>query len=185
MAALVDKGVWTPAQGLAYARQVQYPGDRAKALGELAGHLPKILLSEALDIARAISDESPRAEALNALAAHLPENLLQEALDTARGIPDKETARGIPDKENRAEALIALAARLPEIVPIALDTARAIQSEYRRAEALGDLAAHLPENLLPIALDTALGDFIWPSKSPQWSSNPLPRTHTRSTRYCA
>jgi len=68
LAALVEKGVWTPAQGLAYARQVPDPGQRAEALEELAPHLPPDLLEQALAAAREIEWESARAKALAALA---------------------------------------------------------------------------------------------------------------------
>jgi hypothetical protein len=40
LAALVEKGVWTPAQSLAYARQVPNPEQQAEALAKLAPHLP-------------------------------------------------------------------------------------------------------------------------------------------------
>ena len=153
MAALVKHGLWTPAQGLAYARQIQDPEGRAKALGELAGHISEIphlsenLLAEALSTAGAIQDEKARAKALSALASHLPENLLAEALSTAGAIQDEKA---------RAKALSALASHLPEnLLAEALSTTGAIQDEYRRADALCALAAYLPENLLVEALSTA------------------------------
>jgi hypothetical protein len=73
LAALVEKGVWTPAQGLAYACQVPDPWQRAEALEELAPHLPPDLLDQALAAAREIEWESARAKALAALAERLPE----------------------------------------------------------------------------------------------------------------
>ncbi|MGK7903757.1 MAG: hypothetical protein AB4352_20605 [Hormoscilla sp.] len=186
MAALVSKGVWTPAQGLSYARQVQNLSDRANALGKLAAHLSENILQEALDTARAIQDEDRRARALSALAANLPE-ILPEALSTARAIQDEDcraralsalaahlpehllpeafdTARAIQHELCRAEALSALAAHLPEhLLPEALSTARAIQNEYSRARALSALAAHLPEHLLPEALSTVQNEYSRPS----------------------
>jgi hypothetical protein len=145
MAALVEKQLWTPAQGLAYAQQVQEPSRRAEAIGKLAPHLPPILLPQALEAARVIQDEYQRADALSTLAPHLPE-ILPEALDAARAIQDES---------NRADALSTLAPHLPEILPEALDAARAIQDEEYRAITLSNLAPHLPETLLPIALDAA------------------------------
>jgi len=77
LAALVEKGVWSPPQGLAYARQVPEAGQRAKALAALSPHLPEPLreeaLREALDAARKIRDEGYRAQALAGLVPRLAE----------------------------------------------------------------------------------------------------------------
>ena len=84
LAALVEKGVWTPAQGLAYARQMPDPRQQAEALGKLAHHLPPDLLPQALAAARNIRDADARTRALAALAPHLPPDerpqVLAEAL---------------------------------------------------------------------------------------------------------
>ena len=141
MATLVDKGVWTPAQGLAYARQVQDPRDRANTLKVLAPHLPKVLFSEVL---KTIPDKYQRATVLSSLAPQRPE-LLPEAL---------EAARAIRDKYQRARVLSSLTSQRPELLPEALETARAIQSNYKRARVLSSLTPQLPE-LLSKALETA------------------------------
>ena len=135
MAALVEKRIWTTAQGLAYAQQAQEPGQRAAAIRCLAPHLPEILLPEAFEAARAIQDESDRAEALSGLIPHLPEVLLAEAL---------EAARAIQDESDRAEALRGLAPHLPEVLLAeALEAARAIQDKYYQAIALDGLLPQL------------------------------------------
>ena len=147
IAALVQKQLWTPTQGLAYAQQVQEPGRRAEALGKIAPHLPLILLKQTLEAARAIQHEEHRAEALENLAPYLLETLLPIAL---------EAAQAIQDESERSKALENLAPHLPEtLLPIALEAVRAIQNEDSRAEALSKLAPHLPETLLPIALEAA------------------------------
>ena len=157
LAALVEKGVWTPAQSLAYARQVPNPEQQAEALEKLAPHLPPDLLPQALAAARNIGDESARAHALAALAPHLPEDLLKQALDAAREIGDATA---------RARALATLAPHLPEdlreqTLREALDAARGIGDADDRARALAALAPHLPEDLreqtLREALDAARG----------------------------
>ncbi len=145
MAALVEKQIWTPEQGLAYTQQVQNQKYRADALSSIAPHLPETLLSQALEAARGIPDEWHRALALGSIAPHLPE-ILPEAL---------EAAQAIPDEWHRAQALGSIAPHLPEILPEALEAARAIQSEFHRALALVKIAPHLPETLLSQALEAS------------------------------
>jgi truncated hemoglobin YjbI len=157
LAALVEKGVWTPAQGLAYARQVPDPWQRAEALEKLAPHLPENLLAQALAAAREIRDVPVRAWALAALAPHLPPDLQPTVLAEALA-----AARGIRDERWRAQALAALAPHLPpderpQVLAEALAAAREIGDADDRAEALAALAPHLPPNLLPQALAAARG----------------------------
>ncbi len=78
---LVEKKVWTPAQGLAYCRQVQSLSQRVKALSKLGLYFPEIW-SEALEAALNIKDEFARAVVLRNLAPYLPENLLSQALES-------------------------------------------------------------------------------------------------------
>ncbi|WP_446382250.1 NB-ARC domain-containing protein [Coleofasciculus sp. E2-BRE-01] len=147
MAALVEKQIWTPEQGLAYAQQKQNPGRRAEALGEIAPHLPETLLPEALEAAQAIQDERYLAQVLGDIAPHLPETLLPEAL---------EAARAIQEEHYRAQVLGNIAPHLPEtLLSQALEAARAIHSEGDRAIALGNIAPHLPETLLSQSLEAA------------------------------
>jgi hypothetical protein len=145
--ALVAKGVWTPIQGLTYARQVPEPLQRAEALAGLAPHLPEPLLRQALEAARAIWDSGHRAEALAVLAPHLPEPLRDEALGQAL-----EAVWATADSYTRAKALRVLAPHLPEplrdaALGQALEAARAIEHSGHRAEVLAGLAPHLPEPL--------------------------------------
>ena len=184
LAALVEKGVWTPAQGLAYARQVPDPWQRAEALEKLAPHLPENLLDQALPAAREIGIESARAEALAALAPHLPPDLLAQALAAAGEIRDADdrtqalaalaprlaevgypqealaAAREIEYADDRARALAALAPHLPpeqqpKVLAEALAAARKIEDAGGRARVLTALAQHLPPELLPEALTAA------------------------------
>ncbi|AOX01614.1 hypothetical protein BJP34_21160 [Moorena producens PAL-8-15-08-1] len=176
MAALLKNKIWTPAQALAYVRQIKDYKRQAKGLEGISKYLTPSLLPEALDCARGISDEYHRAHALVALAPHLPD-VLPEALDCARRIKYEysrakalialaphlpqvllhqalDCARRIRYKYDRAKALIALAPHLPQVLPEALDCARRISDEYERALALIGLASHLPD-VLPEALDSA------------------------------
>ena len=174
LAALVEKGIWTPAQGLAYASQVPDPRQRSQAIRELAPHLRLDLLGQALAATREIENEDWRAEVLAALAPRLAElRYPQEALTAAREIENEDrraevlaalaphlaelgypqealtAAREIENENRRAEALAALAPRLPpdqhsQVLAEALATARKIRNENRRAEALAALAPRLP-----------------------------------------
>ena len=148
LAALINKGVWTPVQGLASARQILYEKQRAQALIALAPHLPAPLLQEALEVARTIPVERYRAEALAGLAPHLSGPLLQEALEMAQAIPD----------DMRDRALAALVLRLGELGSgkEALEMARAIPDDEIQAQTLAGLAPHLSTPLQEIALQEAL-----------------------------
>jgi len=163
LAALVEKGIWPGLQGLAYARQIQEPELRTRALAALAPHLTEPLLREALEAARAIGDERSRSAALAALAPHLTEPLLRVAL---------EAARAIANQWCRSQALAAL---VPHLGPTerdralgeALEAVRAIGNEGDRPQALAALAPQLAE-LTPATL------------SPLWSRTlRLLATHTR------
>jgi len=156
MAALVEKGIWTPSQGLVYAQQVPDPAQRADALATLAFHLPEPLKGEALQAvlaaARVIEDWDDQAEILVALASRLKElECHEEALATARAI-------GI--ERYRVKVLASLVPDLPQaFLQQALATAQTIEFEEYRAEALATLACHLPQPLLQEALQVA--GTIW------------------------
>jgi len=131
LTALVSHGLWSPAQGLAYARQVPGQRNRAEALAALAPRLPenlrKTALQDALAAAQGIQKEDNRAEALSALAPRLPENLRKTALQDALA-----AAQGIQKEDDRAEALRALAPHLPDaLLPDALAAAQGIQRSPR------------------------------------------------------
>jgi hypothetical protein len=151
--ALVEKEVWTPAQGLAYARQSPVARQQAEALARLAPHLPEPLLQEALAAAAEVRDEDARALALAELGSHLSEALrrkdLRETLAATWEIKDKDT-----------RAMAGLMPQLPE--PLSGDTlrealaaARRIGDEGIQTLTLARLAPYLPEPLLREALVAA------------------------------
>jgi hypothetical protein len=184
LVALVQQKVWTPVQGLAYARQMPDPQQRAEALSALAPYLPSDLLPTAFAAAQDISNASARAQALAALAPYLPSDLLPAALAAAQDISEASAraralgalaphlppnllsqtlrdaltaARNISDESARAAALGTLAPHLPpDLLPAALAAARDIRDESARADALGALAPHLPPDLRSQALRDAL-----------------------------
>jgi hypothetical protein len=131
------------AQALDAARAIEDAHARARALTELAPHLPEAVgrqaFQEALDGALALEDPYARDWALAELLPRLPEGLLPRALDAARTIRNQAL---------RDRALTELLPRLPEgLLPQALDAVRAIESPYARARALATLAPCLPEEL--------------------------------------
>ena len=134
MAALLEHGIWRPAQALAYARRVPGPSQRAEALGALAARLPEgereAVLAEALAAAREIGDERRRAAALGALAARLAASPRAQLYPLWR-----ETLPALA-RRTRRDLLRDLRALLPVIVRLggaqaAAETARAIQEVAR------------------------------------------------------
>ena len=159
LAALVEKGVWLGLQGLAYARQIQEPELRIRALAAVAPYLNPAerdqALREAMEAARAIEYGESRSAALAALAPHLAElGHSAEALEAARAIESEVFG-------SAALAAAALAALAPCLAESghpaeALEAARAIwSSEEKRSEALAALAPHLTAPLLGEALEAA------------------------------
>lgn len=91
VATLVKQGVWTPFQGLIYARRVSECQTRYKALTVLVPHLPESLQIEALNdvlaTARQISDDEQRSIALTKLIFGLPASRQTEVLfDTVEAV---------------------------------------------------------------------------------------------------
>ncbi len=157
IAALVEKGVWLPSQGLSYARAL-LPWERAGALIRISTH-PSLddrgkgtVLKEAMEVVREIRDVRDRDQTLAALVSPLA-NLgrVEEAL---------EVARGIGDEWKRANALAGLVPRLADLgrVEEALEVARGIGDESHRAQALAALAPKLAKlnrgKLLPLWEET-------------------------------
>ena len=176
LARFVETGFWSPAQGLAYAQQIQSPNGRSQAISQLAKHLPESLLPEALEVAtHNINDEFARALVLSALASQLPE-LWTDALEATRNIHNEdhratvlsylapqlpesmwpevlEMTRNINYEDPRARVLSALAPQMPELWSEALEATYNINDEYCCAEVLSALAPQLPEYLLTEALE--------------------------------
>ncbi|MBD2356503.1 hypothetical protein H6G41_18040 [Tolypothrix sp. FACHB-123] len=178
LVALVQKKVWTPEQGLAYALQNPEPKEKVNALAELVNYLPpnleRLALSEALVTARAIQDERDRVYTLSALVGKLPE-VLPEALATSTTIENEyfradalkalvnklspvqlpevlAATKAIQDESNRTDVLRALIDKLPpQLLLEALVVVRAIHNESNRTDVLIAIAKKLPE-VLPEAL---------------------------------
>jgi len=147
IAALVEKQIWTPEQGLAYAQQKQDPMNRAEALGKIAPHLPDTLLPQALEAALAIADENFRVLALSDIFLHLPENLRLKVL---------AALLAIQNEQNQAFVLSRITPYLPEnLLDKALEVSLAINNEQNRAFALSQMIPHLPKNLLAKVLEAS------------------------------
>jgi hypothetical protein len=175
MAALIENGLWTPAQGLAYSQQVQDDYKQIEVIRSLIPYCNHSLQLEILEIVRSIRNEHVRASALRSLVPYLLDNLRSEVLEVAYSIQDvskrvsvfrklmphlpeiaTETlrlARSIQDKSDRANALSDLAFYFPEILLEVLQTVHLVQDEYSRAYILKELVPRLPQKLLPKALE--------------------------------
>lgn len=158
IAQLVKTGMWTFAQGLAYARQRPEAGQRFDALVKLIDDAPnqQEILAEAFEVARQLPEtrgfgtRSPRAEAISALAPFLSGDLLSQAL---------QAAWEIENGAHRTEALSALAPLLSgdlqqAALSQALNATGQNKDEVARADLLSALAPLLSDDLLFQALDT-------------------------------
>lgn len=157
--ALIEAGLLTPLQGLAYARQTSHPEQRAEALQELA-QLPALgnargeILVEALTAAREIPNGEIRGRELFFLAFLLPTDLQRQVWAEALAV-----VRAIEWVQGRAQALARLASFLPflptDLIAEALTIAQEISASECRSLALTALIPHIPAELRPQALFAA------------------------------
>jgi hypothetical protein len=193
LVALVEQGMWTPVQGLAYAQQVPELGQRAIALAGLVPHLPQVeraeAMREALAAAQASRDAERRAIALAGLAPHLPQaeraEAMREALATAQAIGKAATrntsyydwaepARGKVATRNTfhydwAEILVGLAPHLPEAeraeaMREALATARAAARTIKSEGWRAVVLARLASHLPDAERTEALWDALYAAR---------------------
>ena len=149
LGALVKAAIWQPAQGLAYAQQVQNPGKRAACLVQLVPYLPAALLPEVLKTVGQMTDASYRSFVLSHFAERYP-HLWPEVLAAMRQIPGRY-GEYIHDKHgfsSQAGAISQVAPQLPpELWSEALEMTRQLQDDSERAWALRALAQQSPELL--------------------------------------
>ncbi|RMF03021.1 MAG: hypothetical protein D6768_06880 [Chloroflexi bacterium] len=152
LVALVEKKMWTPAQGLAYARQVLDLEQQVRALVELSIYMSpgmrETSIQHAAEIAQSISDSWAQTELKMWLAQRLLELDQPEAALAA--------ARSIDSEHWQAEALVKLIPRLPEsLLPAVLAAARDIDEEEYQATILAELVPVLSgETQLQVMQDT-------------------------------
>lgn len=144
LVALVEKKLWTPAQGLAYAQQLFDLVQQAKALVELSAHtipgIRKLTVQKALDVARQINDSWQQTETLMDMAERLAKrNQSEQALLVVNEINNDHW---------QAEALTRLIPHLPDDdLRRVLDVARHIDEEEYRVEVLAELIPRLPKSI--------------------------------------
>ncbi|WP_250566006.1 AAA-like domain-containing protein, partial [Adonisia turfae] len=152
--ALVEKGVWQAAQGLAYAQQAQDPWHRAECISAIVPHMPKALLPEVLKTIDQINDAVYRSYVLSKLAENFAE-VWPTVLETIKQIQDRygehrEETQGF---SYRAFAISQIAKLLPsQYLSEAIDITRQIQDTSDRIRALTELAKRRVE-LWPNALE--------------------------------
>ncbi len=145
--ALVEKGLWQPAQGLAYAQQAQNPWQRAECISAIVLHMPKAMLPEVLKTIGQIMDAVYRSYVLSKLAEQFPE-LWPEVLSEIQQIQDRygQNRSQTQGFSYRGLALSRIVQYLPsQYLSYALDLARQIQDAADRVIALIALAEHLSE----------------------------------------
>jgi tetratricopeptide (TPR) repeat protein len=142
LSALVEKGVWTVAQGLTYARQAPDPDQKLEALASLVpsleGQAREDILGEALEEGQLI-DDSRQAEVLKELALRfVREGCLEEAL---------ELVLAVNDAGDRDECLQELISTLLEYgyIAQALEAFKTALDSEVKEEILAELAPSLIE----------------------------------------
>ncbi|MEO1446295.1 MAG: NB-ARC domain-containing protein, partial [Cyanobacteria bacterium J06635_11] len=156
--ALVEKEIWQPAQGLAYAQQARNPRQRAECISAIVPYMPQTLLPEVLNTISNIKDVTSRAYVLSKLAEHFPE-VWPDVLTAIQQIQDRygEDRKRTEGFSYRALALESIVHLLPsQYWSQALAIAREIQDVSDRAQALVVFCKYLPE-LLPEALEVTRG----------------------------
>lgn len=143
LVALVEKKMWTPAQGLAYARQVLDLEQQAQALVELSVYMPagmrETSLQRAAEIAQSMGDLWAQTELKMWLAQRLAELDQPDAALAA--------AQSIENEHWQTDTLVKLIPNLPpELLPAVLDTAQDIDEEEYQATILAELAPLLSGN---------------------------------------
>ncbi len=139
--ALVEKQMWTPAQGLAYARQMLNLDQQVKAIIELSTHMASgvkdTTLTKALNIAQSINTPWEQTETLLWVVQRLA-----ELNNPAHALAAVEL---IKNEHWQTEALTKLISHLPEdMLQQALDIAEAIDEEEYRIEVIAQLVPYLP-----------------------------------------
>jgi len=142
--ALVKYKIWSPEQGLAYARQIPEQEKRTEALANIALYLAKLgNINEAINLVREIENKYYRAEALANIALYLDETKQKEILNEAIYL-----VRKIDWESVRAEAFANIAPYLAKSGNIneAIYLVREIDWESDRAEALANIAFYLAKS---------------------------------------
>ena len=154
--ALVNHGVWSWEQALAYARNARYADVSSMGLAALFPYVPPDfkddVLREALGVARRVSSPDDRCKALSALARHATgerkQEVLQEALTALRETTDYRYSTKV------AEAMRELAPQLPDsLVREASRFVWTIRDPDTCVNTLTALTPYLPESCLGEAIE--------------------------------
>lgn len=144
LGAMVNRGLRSALEGLAYARQIPSLAQRAEALVELVPHLPGELHQQAFELAQTIERIEDRAVAIIQLAPFLPESRQREILQQVF-----REAQGVKPVESRATILTRLVPYLvTELNSSALDEARAAVQQIadvgKQADLFIEMSLSLP-----------------------------------------
>jgi NTP pyrophosphatase (non-canonical NTP hydrolase) len=154
LGALVEKQIWQPAQGLAYAQQTQNPWQRAECVAALVPYIPESLLPEVITTIYQIQEAAYRSFALAELAKLFPD-YWPEVLSSICQIQDRYSKFHFDEKAlfEKANALCAVIEFLPTaLLPEALKISQQMEHESDRVGVLIELSKKLPE-VLPEALE--------------------------------
>ncbi|MFG6097076.1 NB-ARC domain-containing protein [Leptothoe sp. ISB3NOV94-8A] len=153
--ALVEKKVWSPAQGLAYSQQAQDPWHRATCISIIVPYIPESLLPEVQQAVGQLKEAAYRSYVLANLANKFPQ-LWADVLVAIKHIQDlygdhRLNANGFPCQTCALQKIVE---KLPkDYVVEALAIAQQIINHDDRGVALAIIVKRLPK-VLPEALET-------------------------------
>jgi hypothetical protein len=176
--ALVEKGVWAPSRGYAYAQRIRYERKRAEALLGLAPYLSETNLRDVLTATYGLSDhEQKQLRVLLELAPRLSTSLLRQMLEVLRSrlqgnshLSLSDARRGNDLETELANTLVTLAPDLPEaLLREAIAVAQEMDDSSNRQTVLAALLPRLAE--LGCADETLM--VIQDSWDEQWRARTL------------
>jgi trypsin-like peptidase len=136
LSSLIKTHIWTPAQGLAYIRQIPSSKQRAQSLLGIMQYLPADYFGSFITILHEIRNEVLQVVVLKKLVLWLPENLFGSIISMIKSLKSDE---------HKSDILVLVADRVPEIfLDTVLTVAKNISEEVDRASAIGKLAYRFP-----------------------------------------
>ena len=146
VAALIDKKIWQPAQGLAYAQQVQNPEQRGEFIVAIVPHIPEALISPCFKTICRIKNARYRSYVLSKLAERFPK-FWPDTLTVIQEIQDYDVATRREELgfSSKAVAISSIIDHLPHVYySQALKIAHQIQNIIDRVTALVALSSYIP-----------------------------------------
>lgn len=153
--ALVEHGVWSPAQALSYAKQVPEPQRQSEILSCVMPYLSGKLQAQAITISQELIYPRWRALTLTALAEHIDIRHRTHVLEDAIAAIEV-----IHDELLQAEVIVRVLPLLPcpsSTLARILQIVHSMSGDHAKAEALTGMIPNMPEAVWPEALQLVIG----------------------------